>query len=79
MEKRPWYEQSVEEVSRNLSTDPEKGLSPDEARVAQAWGIEKGFSTKSEDRQPRSLLIYFIVLPYSTAWENESKNREYLG
>lgn len=56
MEKRPWYEQSVEEVSRNLSTDPEKGLSPDEARAR----LEKYGPNELEQKKSTTVFQMFL-------------------
>ena len=54
--KRPWYEQSVEEVSRNLSTDPEKGLSPDEARAR----LEKYGPNELEQKKSTTVFQMFL-------------------
>jgi len=56
LEKRPWYEQSVEEVSRNLSTDPEKGLSPDEARAR----LEKYGPNELEQKKSTTVFQMFL-------------------
>lgn len=39
-----------------------------EARVAHAWGVENDFPARTEDGQPRSVLIGFVGLSHSEAW-----------
>ncbi|KLO87664.1 uncharacterized protein FFB20_03178 [Fusarium fujikuroi] len=43
---------------------------PDDARVAHAWGVENDFPARSEAGKPRSVLMGFIGLSHSEAWED---------
>jgi magnesium-transporting ATPase (P-type) len=47
LEKLPWYEQSIEEVSANLGTDPSNGLSPGEVKLR----LEKYGSNELEHKK----------------------------
>jgi hypothetical protein len=39
-----------------------------EARVVHAWGLENDFPARSEDGQPRSVLMGFVGLSHCEAW-----------
>lgn len=61
-----------EEKKEALSSKIQKILRqafPDEARVAHAWGVENDFPARGEDGQPRSVLMGFVGLSHSEAWE----------
>jgi Ca2+-transporting ATPase len=57
MEKLPWYEQSIEEVSANLATDPSNGLSSDEVKSR----LERYGPNELEHKEGASILQMFIA------------------
>jgi len=56
LEKRPWYEKSIAEVSDNFNTDPEKGLSSSEARSR----LEKYGPNELEQKKGTTVFQMFI-------------------
>ncbi len=56
MEKLPWYEQSIEEVSANLGTDTKNGLAPGEAKSR----LEKYGPNELEQKKSTTVFQMFI-------------------
>ena len=57
MEKLPWYEQSVEEVSANLGTDINNGLAPGEIEPR----LEKYGPNELQQKKSTSVLQMFVA------------------
>ncbi|MGI6526603.1 MAG: cation-translocating P-type ATPase [Caldicoprobacterales bacterium] len=57
MEKLPWYEQSIEEVSANLNTNPSTGLTPGEVKLR----LEKYGSNELEHKEGPGVLQMLVA------------------
>jgi Ca2+-transporting ATPase len=57
LEKLPWYEQSIEEVSANLNTNPSTGLTPGEVKLR----LEKYGSNELEHKEGPGVLQMLVA------------------
>ncbi|KAF5603546.1 multidrug resistance [Fusarium pseudocircinatum] len=65
-----------EEKEETLSSQIQEILKrafPAEARVAHAWGVENDFPARTEDGQPRSVLMGFVGLSHSETLGDHQK------